>query len=116
VEQRYIQCKPRRSQVGWMTIEIASVESAQELMEENAKRIPGMLWRHVGPEEISNRVDASWSISLDLVCPYCHEQMDLLAEEWPERIQPGEHDTPQSKGYEVQCSSCDRHLLADFTY
>jgi hypothetical protein len=115
MERRYLQCRGE-SQTSWQTIAIVNETNANDEVEHYKRDIPSLLWRHVDASQIENRVDAEWSISLDLECPYCNEQINLLDGEWPEGIQAGEHGTEQTKGYEVECPGCDRTLLADFVF
>lgn len=111
----YIQAAGKNSE-DWRTISIHREVDAQHYLDLQRQLVPGLKWRMVGPDEISNKTTADWSISLDLQCPYCNEMFDLVAGEWPEDVEAMEHGTDRTKGYEVECHGCDQILSVDFTY
>ena len=97
MQKLYLQIgKPPR--LGWRTIEIVNETGGDEALKEQQRCTPGLDCRLVDETQISNRVDASWSISLDAECPFCGEMIDVVAGEWPEGITPMEHDTDQTRG------------------
>jgi len=70
-------------------------------------------------ESIQENTIAAWSISLDVECPHCKYEYDILSETdfWTDtNIKPIEHDTPNSRNYEVECPKCEKEFLVDFTY
>ena len=115
MEKLYVQCSSKKVDA-WVTICSADVADAQQSLDDHKQRIPDLRWRLVTIDQMSNRVDADWSISLDVTCPYCSETFDLLRDEWPEGIESCEHGTDRTTGYEFDCPGCDRKLLLDFCY
>lgn len=63
---------------------------------------------------------AAWSISLDTECPKCSEDFNILNTDvdfwYRSRLEPMEHDTENSRNYEVTCPECNHEFLVDFTY
>lgn len=59
---------------------------------------------------------ASWSISLDVWCPYCEHEFNLLESYVDLGCDPIEHGTSRTEDYEVLCPKCEHEFLVDFQY
>ena len=61
---------------------------------------------------------ASWSISLDTVCPRCSEDYDLLEQD-PDlmtRISPMEQGTTRTASVETVCPHCSYEFEVELDY
>lgn len=62
---------------------------------------------------------AYWEIGLYTKCPKCGESFDILDHDddlFTNGIEPIEHGTPASTGYDVECPECDHEFKVDFQY
>lgn len=62
---------------------------------------------------------ACWSISLDVECPGCEQDVNLL--NYPDfwdgrRLEICETRTDRSRNVEVRCPECDHDFLVDLEY
>ena len=118
MEMLWLQCAgPNKETHPWKTVSPTEGDPQQEL-EGMRQSMPDLQWRLATEDQVSNKTDGSWSISLDVECPYCKEMFDLTAdgEVWESEIEPIEHGTDRTEGYEVECPGCDRLLSVDFSY
>jgi phage FluMu protein Com len=67
---------------------------------------------------MSNPV-AYWSLSLDVKCPHCKNDVDLITtpDFWDgRRFQACEQDTSQTTNVDVFCPECSEEFQVDFAY
>lgn len=67
----------------------------------------------------ARKIEATWSISLDVECPGCKENVDLTEcdDFWDGgEPQPMEHRTARTTNREVFCPRCGHEFVCDFTY
>lgn len=62
---------------------------------------------------------ATWHVSLDVECPHCGEDVDLLDD--PEFLtgsdfEVAETRTDATRDVEVTCPKCDKEFIVDFIY
>ena len=66
-----------------------------------------------------SRLRATWSISLDVECPFCGERSDLFATfDLREAlgVDAGEQNTDRTKDMEVACTACKAALIVDLDW
>lgn len=63
-------------------------------------------------------VKASWSISLDVMCPNCAHGFDLVSELSGKvsSISPLEYNTARTDNYETSCPECKHEFVVCFEY
>lgn len=62
---------------------------------------------------------ATWSISLNCVCPECKEDVDLTDHDdfWADsHLQPCEHGTPLADDYDAVCPECGAEFSVKCEY
>lgn len=68
---------------------------------------------------MTEKLKATWSISLDTECPGCKEYVDLLrySDFWDGRgLEVCEHNTERSEDVEVVCPECNHEFTVDLEY
>lgn len=71
------------------------------------------------PEKPEANPIATWSLSLDVFCPACKEDVNLLdvADFWDGRkLEACETNTEHSKDVEVVCPECSHEFKVDLSY
>jgi hypothetical protein len=67
----------------------------------------------------TEKLTATWSISLDTTCPHCDADVNLLdyADFWDSRLfAVPEHGTDRTKDVEVNCPECMMDFKVDLDY
>lgn len=70
---------------------------------------------------MSEKLTATWSVSLYADCPHCKEYVDLM--DYPDfwidrdpRLVVCEHDTDNSRNVDVVCPDCRESFKVDLEY
>ncbi len=61
-----------------------------------------------------SNIPATWSISLDLNCPKCNEQIDLIDDD--SFKESGINPLERAHGYETSCPHCEYEFLVDLEF
>lgn len=73
--------------------------------------------RTLNSPHMEMKVEAAWSISLDVECPHCKADFDLTdGDDFWACAQPGEHGTDRTTDLETVCPKCDGQFLCTFVY
>ncbi len=74
-------------------------------------------------EEAQNmkKVEAYWSFSLDVTCPFCNEEFNMDDMDGFSYVEESglnilEHDTKNSTDIEIYCPFCNNNFLVDCAY
>ncbi|MGU9870110.1 hypothetical protein [Kluyvera ascorbata] len=65
-----------------------------------------------------SKVEAEWTIELNVDCPQCGHTFDLTRTDdfWHGIDEAGEHGTAATKDFECCCPECEHEFTCDFVY